>query len=244
MPQEKSNNILQQKLDELNGLPDDVEFDSSSAWNKLEGRLHPVTKKHVWLYYVVAASVVGLIFTFSIQKEDKIVSAKEIAKQKEPAAKVENAATAELIVSKQNSKATNKLKPIKNTRTITGTDQVLNKTSNDLNPFQEEIIPTNIVSVLPNNDEEKAATRQPENIVGETPVRKFRIVHNNETLIRPQYPDIAKRSTSSYSGFPLFKSNQVMDLNPEEPAQEEILPQQRKKDRVFFKILSNTLKED
>jgi hypothetical protein len=244
MRQEKSSNILQQKLEELNRLPNDIEFDSSSAWNKLEGRLHPVTKKNTLGYYLIAASVLALIFTLLIQKDNKNVSAKEVAVQKKPAAKVEKTSTADLIESRQSLKIRTEMKPKQNGPLIAATEPVLNKTPDDLKPHIGENLATDLLSVIPNMDEEKAATKPPENIVAKTPVRKFRIVHNNETLTQPQYPGVAKRSTSSNTGFPLFKPNQAMDVNSEEPAQEEILPQQRKKDRGFIKLLSNTLKED
>jgi hypothetical protein len=120
---------------------------------------------------------------------------------------------------------------------------VLSKTPSNFTPSIAENTSTIIASVIPNIDEEKAAFKQPEPVVAKTPVRKFRIVHNNETLIQ-QNPDIVKTDAPANHGFSLFKPSHTPDVNAEEHAQEEALPPLRKREKSFIKGITNSIKDN
>ena len=64
MPDRKSNNIIADKLDSMDKLPNNVEFNHAAVWQQLESSLQPAKKKRqlAWLY--VAASLIVLLFSW------------------------------------------------------------------------------------------------------------------------------------------------------------------------------------
>ena len=239
MPQERSDNTLQQKLDQLSALPEGIRLDASSAWTKMELALHPKPKSKRTFYYVAAACLIFSMTGALIFKEDKKAPTHSILV-------TERFELKPRIVQAEADKhqAENKTEELF-TKPVKKDIKVVATVSEDPVPTGEATVEKNLaitpVSTTPIETEQKVITKPAESTVASSTVRRFRIVHNNETFVERQ-TDVAKRTALMNTGFPLFRSTQPIEPSSEEPQAEEAIPH-RKRDKPFIKSLT-TLKED
>jgi hypothetical protein len=238
MPQERSDKTLPQKLDQLNSLPESVCFDAAAAWSKMEVRLRPKPRRKQIYYYAAACLIFVLVGVMIFNQENEAPSPIVVATVK--------AEDKEKIVNKEaNSEPAESRTEELSYKEVEKPSKIVAGLSEDLpqptEPEVEQNLATATLSTTPIVTEEKPVAKPAESVTAISPAKKFRIVHNNETFIERQQ-DVAKRSASLNTGFPLFRSTPAIEPSFEEQHAEEAMPL-RRRDKPFIKSLT-TLKED
>jgi len=82
MQQNNLNKNIAQQLNELETMPEGIQFNSNRAWQKIEESLHPKQKKIIGWWYVAAAASVLLICSLFFFLSPKNTS-KQVADKKE-----------------------------------------------------------------------------------------------------------------------------------------------------------------
>ncbi len=239
MPQEKLNNLLQQKLEQLKAVPEGVDFNPSSAWQKMEERLHSKNKTYKSNRYVVAASVVLILFCVWVIKDDDKAVHEKITSHKVTSHKIQKALSTALIKKELVPEASPRCKPL-NVTTINKIEHTKDKRREYVIATIENDREKSNTPAVPTLQEHIPLLIQSETAVITPPVKKIRIVHINEI---EQSIETAKRNTTAYTGFKFFKHTNQTAIDSEEPTQvEEAQPS--RKDRGFIKAIIHTFKED
>lgn len=243
MLQEKLNNLLQQKFEQLKAIPEGVDFNPSSAWQKMEDCLHSKNKTYKNKTYkisgyVVAASVVVILWSVWLVKDGKRMYHKNVTSHEAVSGKTQK--TLSTVILKKDFVSEVLLKKQPHATTITN-EVALTK---DKKPAYSVATIENAeqlkTPLAPALKESITLIIQPETTVATPPGKKLRIIHNNEIK---QSVETAQRNTTASTRLQILRLFPLTSIDIEEPLQEATTSPAINNKR-FIKAIIKIHKED